>query len=257
MSIGESGDLKFEELQEQGNQIESLADLSPAEKQKKRMETKLYVMRDVGGNTNEKEMHIIRDLWDDLSKSDTFIGLAPIGSVVDGYKLSKSSQAKSDLDLLVLYNKDIDKYEEFEKKLSDAVCVQEKDSGIKIQCIKQPISVEEITKYLIDLNNKEDRADINCAYMLIALTKIVAGKKVKEYREEIAEQIRKIPLDTKNRLLEIILQEFDLEDSFSLAKKKSRLSGISTKEHYKIMEKRKEMWRKRVQKIWGIGEAKK
>ena len=52
------------------------------------------------------------------------------------------------------------------------------------------------------------------------------------------------------------MKNLEIKDSLSLSKREQRMRGLAGQDHQDIVEKRKEMWRHRVEKIWGLKNEK-
>lgn len=221
-------------------------DLSSAEKQKERMETKLYVARDVEGEPNRKELEIIKKELE-LSKCAAFIGIAPFGSVVSGY----SEKGASDIDVFVVY--DVDKFEtaeekqDFLRKINFPRVYETEKGRFKV----------EFNRIGISLNSIID--DIRCGNLFSSddidisdITRIITGDKIKTYREKIAVELQRLPLGSQQEIAGMIVGGLVKRDRESLRKRTERMPGLAEEQHEEILTKRKEMWKKRVKKIWGI-----
>ncbi len=208
-------------------------------------EKKLYIVRDIEGAPNYQELKMIRQLEERLAKDESFVGIAPFGSVVGGY-----STEKSDLDLYVLYdNPDITKIDDLGKDVD--VWEQEmKEAGRKAQVLFENINSELVIQEL-----REGAAYDNfglVARKLAEMIRVVTGKKIEHYRKIISAELNTLTPEQKNELAEEVVDSIIRREQLGLRKKKERMSELSEADHQKIMDERTKMWRKRVQKIWNI-----
>lgn len=229
-------------------------------RQKERMETKLYLPRDVEGKPNKEELKIVGKIEKELSKYPSFIGVALLGSVVTGYNNSDGEpdygdegKQESDIDMLLLFdrNKITSGYEfdDIDANNFKLAVDLEQEHGKRIHFAYLVINTDEIKG---KLKNLEGFPVVTLADM----SRLVTGKKINEYRKPIVEEIKKLSPEEKKEFVDILTQYlFDI-DTPSLEKRKERMPDLTLEEHKDILEARKEMWRKRVQKIWGIGELK-
>lgn len=247
------------------NQIESLVDLSSSEKQKKRMETKLYVVRDVDGEPNREEIEIVRELEKELSKHPAFIGVSLFGSAISGYSTNQEefnsefgTIDKPDLDLYVLYDlkkfsedQDVsDFYSLVKEIIFDIVRKHHKEIDVKKMGINRKEIIEGIR--LLPTQERNTSTEIDLAVM----SRVISGETINEIREEVKVELRNLSVLSRTLILKKIVDNLVERDILSLKKRKKRMPKLSEEQHREILEKRKKMWRKRVQKIWGIGEIK-
>lgn len=242
-------------------------DLSPEEKlqrQEKRMRTKLYVSRNVEGAPNKEEMRELKELDQEFAKhpSYSYIGAAPFGSAVGGYKPVGNRDLKnffnklSDVDITVMY--DSDKIEDNETRLLAfayfaQVCI-EKGRESRGRKIISPdiigVSLDSITK---DIRNFSGGGLSSCD-ILAKMTFAFVGNKINEYREIIARELQKLEPDLQQEAANIITETLAEGDLHSLEKRTKRMRQTSKEQHEEILRERKRMWQKRVQNIWGIGK---
>lgn len=240
-------------------------DLSPEEKlqsQEKRMRTKLYVPRDVEGAPNKEELKELRELDSEFAQHPAYIGAAPYGSAVGGYKprgnrdLNNFFNKLSDVDIAVMY--DSDKIEDNETRLLAfayfaQVCI-EKGRESRGRKIISPdiigVSLDSITKDIRDFSGE----GLSSCDILAKMTFAFVGNKINEYREIIARELQKLEPDLQQKAADIITETLAESDLHSLEKRTKRMRQISKEQHEEILRERKRMWQKRVQNIWGIGK---
>lgn len=218
---------------------------------KERMKTKLYIPRNVEGKPNTEKLGIIKDVEKVLSKCPAFIGLAPFGSVVSG-----TNMESSDIDMFVLYDVAIPKttdeiptneIREVYETLWQCVAEYRKDD-VKIEALPRGIPLDAIVK---DINEKHFDGD-TAAY-LSDMSRVVSGRKIDQYRKIISKRLQRLSDEEKEQFADIITKILTKFDEVSISKRRKRIHDFTEEDHREILEKRKEMWVKRVKKIWGIG----
>ena len=262
--------IKIEEEEIKGekeNKIETIEGLTEEEKRKKRMETKLYISRDIEGKPNREELMVIRKIEERLSHYSAFIGIGLFGSTVSGYSRdpglyeydnSTDQVIQSDLDIIVFYNYDLN--ESFQKNIIERdindYYSHYLKHGKKMHIIFKGFPINEIKREINDfkiegLYNFNFSVSSTRDFVINATTSI-SGNRIEEYREIIREQLEKLPDFSKQVVVENILTELSREDINSMRKRRIRMPELTEEDHRKILEKREEMWRKRIKKIWGI-----
>ncbi|MFA6189984.1 MAG: nucleotidyltransferase domain-containing protein [Candidatus Staskawiczbacteria bacterium] len=225
-------------------------DLTPDEiKRKERMETKLYLARDIDGEPNSEELQAIRQLEQELSSREDFIGIAPYGSVVAGYNTDNS-----DLDLIILYDNSQEsrgKIPKIEYGLKQICEMIGKANNIEISPDLVGIDLEAV---LSDIKRSfsGDKMNIFPRRALISLSRLAIGNKVDDYRRIIAEELHKLTKDQQEEVIADLVYALHFIDSASGLKRSSKMRRMWIHEHDEIIEKRKELWERRVRKIWGI-----
>jgi hypothetical protein len=81
---------------------------------------------------------------------------------------------------------------------------------------------------------------------------IVTGRKIDKYREVIKKALQIFPLDQQKEIINNVVLWIGEGENTSLVKRKERMPGLSEQDHQEIIEKRKAMWKHRVEKILGI-----
>ncbi len=237
---------------------------SENEKIKERLETKLYVPRDVKGEPNREELKIVRDIEKELSKHSSFIGIAPFGSIISGHSIKdweynpvEQKIYESDIDLYVLCDnskfRDEKDYLDFAETLKNT-CLEEseKNNRKKIQAILEIISIQGLIrdiKHYFD-GNIEGFPETKLAEM----SRVITGKKIEFYRKQISDELQKLSISKQQEAVDKITESLVRRDEISLSKRKKRMPELTKREHEEILEKRKEMWQRRVQKVWGLSE---
>ncbi|TSC95072.1 MAG: hypothetical protein CEN87_84 [Parcubacteria group bacterium Licking1014_1] len=216
---------------------------------KQESEQKLYIIRDIEGQPNREELEIVREIEKKLSKHPSFIGLALFGSVISGV-----STESSDIDLYVLCDeskfKDEKDYLDFTKTLKNTSIEQSERSNKKIQAILEIVTIEgiiaEIKRYFEGYINYFPET------ILADMSRLTTGKKIGKYRKAISEELHKLPVKNQREAGEKITESIVRRDILSLGKRMERIPELSKQEHREVLEKRKEMWQKRVKKVWGL-----
>ncbi|MGA2418173.1 MAG: nucleotidyltransferase domain-containing protein [Candidatus Staskawiczbacteria bacterium] len=213
------------------------SELTPEEKTRERMETKLFLARDIEGEPNKEDLEKIRELEDALKKFNSFIGIGIFGSTMSGYE-----NENSDLDIDIFYDSSLQTASEKEK-FKD-LC-EELAKKFNIHVLRVDLNI-----YSTDAKNYKSEALMT---KLFRMSRMVTGQKVGKYRSLFSERIRRFSEDEQKYITDKLMEILLSLDEASLEKREERLPGITTEEHEEILNERKEMWRKRVKKIWGIG----
>lgn len=208
-------------------------------------ENKLYIMRDVEGEPNREELEIVRGLEEYLSDDESFVGIAPFGSVVGGYNIEES-----DIDLYILY----DSFDPSKKVLGwdenlKSKTVQYTSEVLKNKGIFLHPNFQNVNPEFILQGFKKDKS--YPIRSMACMTRIVTGRKIESYRDTVRSGIDKLSIPEEKiarRVLNYLI-ESDIE---RLDERQKRLPNISKEEHGQIMDKRYDMWAKRIDKIWGI-----
>ena len=237
--------------------IPKFEDLNPEEKRKERMETKLYVARDIEGEPNREELEIVRKIEKELSVYPAVIGIEVFGSVVGGY-----GNEESDIDIRILY--DNSKFEDEEAHANFLTGAMKNifpewrggpfvKDGKEIHFVPEIISADLIVKRVKTAFEGRPE-DFNLFFEeLASITGVVTGKKIDLYRKKIQEKLMKeLSGDQQKKVAEGIIANLEINDTRSLEKKSARMPELSNEDHQEILKKRKEMWKKRVQRIWEI-----
>lgn len=212
-------------------------------------ENKLYIARDVEGEPNRDDLEIIRGLEERLSEEKSFVGIAPFGSVVGGY-----STKESDIDLYVLYDSnDVVEFlrlkescEEYKNSIWDKI---QKKLQIIFTNVDPQMIIEDLKRGVKPNNPGES---ISTSNDLVEMTRVVTGKKIDVHRNGIREEIKKLSSEQQQKLSESVLDSLYRREVLSLKKRQERFSDLSEDEHEGILEERRKLWRKRIEKIWGI-----
>lgn len=224
---------------------------------------KLYVARNVEGEPNREELKVIKNIEKALSKNPNFIGIAPFGSVVGGYKAipeyneTTRETEGSDLDIHVLYDGAYsDENNPIEDDVREACATETARSGISIHKTYEPVSIEKVSADLKRHFSEEKTSYSSCMGMLASLSRVVTGKKVDDYRGKIIKILADLSSEQQDEVAEDITEDLAQEDQLSLAKRIGRLPAISEEEHHNILNERRQMWLGRVLKIWKLGKNK-
>lgn len=215
------------------------------------LEQKLYIPRDVEGEPNRKELEIIRELEKELSKHPAFIGLSPYGSIVSGYSIN-SETYKSDIDLMILFDSekikiDQDYIDDYMQGIRNKLKLNLKK--IRLQhFVVEIINVKEIINRIKSETEKKPFPKVTLSVM----SQVIIGSKINDYREIIARELQKLSPEKQKEAIDKIVESLSIMDQLSLRKRKKRMPELLEQEHEEVLEKRKAMWKKRVEKIWGI-----
>lgn len=213
------------------------------------IENKLYTARDIEGEPNFKELEMIRQLEDRLNKNESFVGIAPFGSMVSGY-----STAESDIDIFVLYDDPgitkIDNLEEQAELWEREI----KRSGIDADILFQNINLKLILQDL-RVGIKLGRPHEFISPALTQLSRVVTGKRIEHYRRIVSAELQKLTSEQKEKVIDVIVERLVRRDELSLYKRKKRMPELSEEDHQRILEARATKWRKRVQKVWSLEDS--
>jgi predicted nucleotidyltransferase len=207
---------------------------------------KLYIPRNVEGEPNEQELIVIRELEKRLAGEESFVGLAPFGSVVNGYSLKDS-----DFDFYILCDWPKGTSFSVAERTSNIIKAFKREKGIEMHFIYRNVNPELVLSDLEHGIGKNNPGEFVGA-VLAEMSRLVTGKKINQYRKIISEKLRELPAEQKQELAISILDNLASGEALSLFKRSKRIGGISKEEHLIILEERKEMWRKRVAKIWNL-----
>ncbi len=249
--------------QREEDKIESLSGLNEEKRRRRRMETKLYIARDIEGNPNREDLRAIREIEEELKKHPCFIGIAPFGSTMRGYGENYPVYKRihgTDLDITIIYNdeklsnKEIIK---FHNQVTHSIAninlkrhVHVSFCGLSDKKIEKDI--ESIKKIENQASNPQHLENSHLIKFLYNASMACSGNKIEEYREEIREKLNKLPAHVKKMTLHSLLKKIFYVEEMSVGKRKRRLPKLAESDHAKIIEQRIIMWRKRIKKIWGL-----
>ena len=220
-------------------------------------EKKMHIARDVEGNPRREELEIIRQLEEKLSLNKSFVGLAPFGSLMGGY-----GTKESDIDLFILCDDpELNKPLSEQKQPSDSDFLQKqayelgeemKRNGRNVEFIFQNINPDYLVKsakfWLKNRGNLGDYVPLS----LEAMTRVVTGKKIDQYRKAMAEKFDELDQKQKRMAADEIMKSLVKREIASLRKRERRMLEISPEDHQKILSAREAMWRDRIRKIWNL-----
>jgi predicted nucleotidyltransferase len=218
-------------------------------------EGKLHIVHGAEGRTNDEGLQLIRQLEVELQNYESFIGLAPFGSVVGGY-----GTKESDIDVFILYDEPSnvgvkDEIEnDFDRLWSRAFEWQEEISkrGYKVDFVFQDVNpdylMDSIKSWLKDDGTIGEYVPLS----LEAMSRVVTGKKIEQYRKIIATRLNELDPTQREIVRDAIVESLMKREEFSLPKRSHRLPEISEGNQLKILEARKTMWQSRIFKFWGL-----
>ncbi len=217
-------------------------------------EKKLHIVRDVENRPRYEDLELIRRLEKDLSRFESFVGLAPFGSVVGGY-----GDSDSDIDVYILYDRSPDS----ENKVNDCEQLMEYNT-VEWRKELQQKEHKFVDFYFYDVNPdnlvKSARQWIkgrghpgdHAPHGLSIMTRVVTGKKIDQYRQMCAKKLEEFDQRQRQMISDSILRCLLTEDVLSLSKRQKRMPELSAAEHQKILTDREKMWRDRIAKIWHL-----
>lgn len=205
-------------------------------------EKKLYIPRDVEGNPNKEDLAFLHFLQERLSKKKGFVGIALFGSVVSGYSIEES-----DIDIYMLYD-DPEGFGgkivlDLRKNIQDAM----KEQSRTFHLLCHNINFDFLMHYI-----ETDVESPQLVTELGVMSRLVLGKKIDAYRERFVAEIQKLSSEQRDILRNAIIENLANKDDLSLRKRVERLPDLSGSEHQDILQRRKEMWEKRVRNILNL-----
>ena len=203
---------------------------------------KLYIARDIEGNSNKEDLDLLRSLQEKMSEKKGFVGLAPFGSIVSGY-----SNEESDMDLYMLYDDPEGWGGKVGADLWKEIQNLTKEQRKKFDLLGHNINFDFL---MHDIKNNVSSAQL--ATELGAMSRLVTGEKINAYREKFAAELRKLPVEQKTILCNNIVSSLFEKDIASLDKREERMPDLTEEEHQNILTTRKDMWEKRVKKVWNL-----
>lgn len=258
--MSELGERKIEDEEVQTEKADVYRpDLTREEKvgrQVERMETKLYVPRKVDGEPNREELEIIKGIEEKLSQHPAFIGVSGFGSSIAGYG---NKSLDSDVDIKLIYDeskfKDLEDNIEFLEMVKsifpNGALEPNFINGKKIHFFREMLYIDQI-EHDFKSYSKEYYPEHFLVHGIAEISRIVTGDKINKYRAKITRLIQDLPKDRRDRLMNLVIDLLSEFDKKSLVKRSSRMPEVANQKQQEILEKRKEMWKKRVEKIWGI-----
>jgi len=211
---------------------------------------KLIDAMNIEGKKNEKVFEIAKRLERELSQFPEFIGVFPFGSRTKGYSdenviNSKSGMKGSDYDMCILEDKLL-KTEGLINEQLGKVGLEYRKKGVTIEFIEQDFCM----KNLRDLFDMAEMVgpDYLYAECFANLCRVGLGQKLKEWRNAICMEISKLPKEKKETVLQLFSDNLVLLERKSLPKITERIPGFDQSEY---MNARRQLWTKRVYKIYG------
>lgn len=219
-------------------------------------EKNLYIPRDAKGEQNREEIELIRDLEEQLKENPSFVGIAPFGSTMEGYNTKES-----DIDLCVLCDGPV-----MESDVCDDKQAQKREQLFElfeqIKDWKQKMAEKDVSVLTRNINISASIHDLRrgvergnpgefVASTLADMTRVVTGKKIANYRSAVKKEIDAFEEEKKETIFGQIVESLIRREDLSISKRKERMPELSEQDHERIMEVRKKMWQKRVEKIWG------
>lgn len=208
---------------------------------------KLYVIKDIEGKKNTKTIETIRGLEVKLKQYPWFIGLGLMGSTVRGYSVQTS-----DIDGKIIYDSSKvtrSKVIEVVKLHTDEV---EREYAIEHGLLRISRLAEfDLKKIEEDLRGIDANNYMRSVLVFRDLTGIVVGEKVEECRTSLRYLLSKLQPIEKQRVLDQIVDTCITEENLSKEKLVKR-TGMGDKEENGLWRARRELWTKRVNKIWSL-----
>jgi predicted nucleotidyltransferase len=222
---------------------------------------KLFVPRDLEGQLNKKPLEIARQLNDEFEKEKGYVGLMVFGSSVEGFYSNKDS----DLDVYFMYDSSLyDKKNFFGKKVRENFfykvdCLIKKqiqnikeEHGKKVQvpnwfrCDINP------SKLISNLQSKNIGLESGAVVRLAELMGLAVGNKIENYRKIFSQYLQSLSKDEQLALKERIIKLKVEQAETSHRKRIERNENFSEESKKEFIQKRRELWIKRIEKIYGI-----
>lgn len=195
---------------------------------------KLYDPRDVEGNPNIRVLELIREIEEKFKNNPAFVGIVPRGSTVHGY-----STETSDLDLLILFDS---------SKIQTAL----DDNSFQSEYMRQGVQFffldvnPDLVTHDLELNPDKGPVPVR---NLAALTEMVTGDKVGNYRKIISEKFSELPSDSKENIKKRVIDLLMDKEAYSAKKIARRIPDLVIEEEQFLLRRRK-LWEDKFDRIW-------
>ena len=220
-------------------------------KEKLRLD-KLVDATDIEGVKNQEAFDIARDIEKKLSQFPNFVGVVPFGSRMKGYSSEKEG---SDYDMDILVDGDIEPANPSSVLLShlvDFLDEQYGERGIRVHLNPILLTTNEILKEITYLDEPRSQyVDMSSFKPLLeadSLLSVGVGPKINIWREKIKNEISKLPLEKQEKMFQKFTDSLLQRDTSSLKKIPERIPDFNKEEY---LNARRELWTKRVHKIFG------
>ncbi|HEY4493910.1 MAG TPA: hypothetical protein VJB95_00550 [Candidatus Paceibacterota bacterium] len=207
---------------------------------------KLYIPRNFEGKPNKRELAVLRKLEDELSNDLHFVGLVPHGSTVAGY-----STLNSDLDVIAMHDCWEPEGEgKYVVKMLDTAKKITLKTGVPIHLVPTNVNIIKTQElnYLDGFDREKKLFEI--VHILGVLTRLAIGGKVEQYRKAYIVWLKGLSVEKRKTIKTDLLALLFKRDDQSVAKRSQRIKD--PEELTTILDERKDMWEKRVAKIWGL-----
>lgn len=218
---------------------------------------KIFNPVDVDGVYDKRPLDMAREMHEMFEKEKGYVGLMIFGSSVQGFY----SNEKSDLDLRFLYDSSLYKeYDLFGKKIKEPFIFRVDrlvEKTIKKESAKHGKEIHIPLWFAHDINPKKIAQDLSCGKLacvesLAELVGLSVGDKIEDYRNYFKRFLQTLPVEMqvkiKNRIIELKLKD----EKIASEKRILRNSEFSKDSEDDALNARRELWVKRVEKIYGI-----
>jgi len=205
---------------------------------------KLYIPRDIKGKPNKEELDTTRSLEEKLQQHESFVGLAPFGSWMSGY-----SSGKSDVDFYVLYDSAHESPEDFKNFLKQTEKELQSWRGKSVHCMAYDANPDSIIR---DVPKGVTGQYDPYVHRLQAMTRMVTGKKINEYRKETAEKLHQLAPEEQQTIANEIFLSLSNSDAESFGKRSKRMPNVSEEDQLEVLKNRRDKWVKRIEQCWDI-----
>ena len=234
----------------------------------RRMSQHVFNLYNRRGQKQEFFHELVRLLHRELGSQESFIGVVPVGSTVRGHSIPPTEATRdikaSDLDIVILY--DSSKGKNAGRKLMRIARGEDALFAKKYKGREPPplaggsphdLNIERVRKFLqMDYVNLDDDG-LNVLQGIAALAGLAVGPGVETYRHAIGQEIRKLPGDRIDALVNHIgafMAALELSDSPNSPSKMivQMLPNESDSTIRSMMHQRAMPWVERVIRVFGL-----
>lgn len=207
---------------------------------------KVYDLRNLAGEIDERQLETYRALDEELSnKFDSYITILPFGSRMRGYSIGEAS----DYDIRFLIDSETDDANACAEYVMTELAVDFKDTyQSEIHCGYTTLSEKEVVERIKEAN--EDTGSYYAMETILLLSGLSVGKRIEKYREIAKHEMMQLAEDKKRLLFaRVVAFVVDLErGSWKKIAERAGLDEIIDKDAY--LEKRKKLWSERLLRMW-------
>lgn len=205
------------------------------------LDKKLYILRDIEGEKNEKFIEALRYIEKELSQHPWFIGIAPYGSQTKGY-----ATEDSDIDVYIFADIDFPAPNSILDLILDLDGKVKEKFGFDVHHQVRDVGKER----LVRIFNEVGFSEFFAIDELKVMSKMAIGPKIDTLRQYVREIIESLPEERRDKILNRALYFIQQEEAKSGEKIRQRLS-ISDEEWEQIKKERMDLWKRRLETLWG------